>query len=83
MLAIPLMQLFSENEADFTELAGILGLYLEIRDDYHSLCLQEVISDLAVLGGVLSSCAESLCHESVSVTDMKPKQSRFCHYVYR
>lgn len=42
MLAIRLMQLFSENTADFTKLAGILGLYFQIRDDYCNLCLQEV-----------------------------------------
>lgn len=42
MLAIRLMQLFSENTADFTKLAGILGLHFQIRDDYCNLCLQEV-----------------------------------------
>lgn len=42
MLAIRLMQLFSENHADFTKIAGILGLYFQIRDDYCNLCLKEV-----------------------------------------
>ncbi|CAG2057189.1 unnamed protein product, partial [Timema podura] len=41
MLAIRLMQLFSENKEDFTKLAGILGLYFQIRDDYLNLCSQE------------------------------------------
>ncbi|XP_046981203.1 geranylgeranyl pyrophosphate synthase isoform X2 [Schistocerca americana] len=41
MLAIRLMQLFSENKADFTKLAAVLGLYFQIRDDYCNLCLQE------------------------------------------
>nr|CAD7258676.1 unnamed protein product [Timema shepardi] len=41
MLAIRLMQLFSENKEDFTKLAGILGLYFQIRDDYSNLCSQE------------------------------------------
>ncbi|PSN41558.1 Geranylgeranyl pyrophosphate synthase [Blattella germanica] len=41
MLAVRLMQLFSENQADFTKLTGILGLYFQIRDDYCNLCLQE------------------------------------------
>ncbi|KAK7791573.1 hypothetical protein R5R35_002863 [Gryllus longicercus] len=41
MLAIRLMQLFSENKADFTKLTGILGLYFQIRDDYCNLCLKE------------------------------------------
>lgn len=42
MLAIRLMQLFSENTNDFNKLTGILGLYFQIRDDYCNLCLQEV-----------------------------------------
>jgi geranylgeranyl diphosphate synthase, type III len=42
MLAIRLMQLFSDCKADFTKLAGIIGLYFQIRDDYGNLCLQEV-----------------------------------------
>ncbi|XP_063619351.1 terpene synthase isoform X1 [Cydia splendana] len=41
MLAIRLMQLFSENKADFSKLSAILGLYFQIRDDYCNLCLQE------------------------------------------
>ena len=42
MLAIRLMQIFSENNADFTKIAGILGLYFQIRDDYCNLRLKEV-----------------------------------------
>jgi len=49
MLAIRLMQLFSENKADFTKLTGTLGLYFQIRDDYCNLCLQEVTSQLLFL----------------------------------
>lgn len=41
MLAIRLMQLFSENKSDFTNLAAILGLYFQIRDDYCNLTMQE------------------------------------------
>ncbi|XP_044740581.1 geranylgeranyl pyrophosphate synthase [Chrysoperla carnea] len=41
MLAIRLMQLFSDNDANFSKLAGILGLYFQIRDDYCNLCLLE------------------------------------------
>uniref|UniRef100_A0A1B6DVR6 Geranylgeranyl pyrophosphate synthase n=1 Tax=Clastoptera arizonana TaxID=38151 RepID=A0A1B6DVR6_9HEMI len=41
MLAIRLMQLFSDNSSNFTKLTGILGLYFQIRDDYSNLCLQE------------------------------------------
>lgn len=37
MLAIRLMQLFSENKDDFTKIAAILGLYFQIRDDYINL----------------------------------------------
>uniref|UniRef100_A0A023FNS4 Putative geranylgeranyl pyrophosphate synthase/polyprenyl synthetase n=1 Tax=Amblyomma cajennense TaxID=34607 RepID=A0A023FNS4_AMBCJ len=40
-LAVRLMQLFSENKSDFTELIGILGLYFQIRDDYANLVLKE------------------------------------------
>ncbi|XP_013139133.1 PREDICTED: geranylgeranyl pyrophosphate synthase [Papilio polytes] len=41
MLAIRLMQLFSDNKSDFSRLSSILGLYFQIRDDYCNLCLQE------------------------------------------
>ncbi|XP_049869792.1 terpene synthase isoform X2 [Pectinophora gossypiella] len=41
MLAIRLMQLFSDNKSDFSKLSAILGLYFQIRDDYCNLCLQE------------------------------------------
>ncbi|KAG6445824.1 hypothetical protein O3G_MSEX004100 [Manduca sexta] len=41
MLAIRLMQLFSENKSDFTKLSAILGLYFQIRDDYCNLSMQE------------------------------------------
>jgi geranylgeranyl diphosphate synthase type 3 len=51
MLAIRLMQLFSDNKADFTKLTGTLGLYFQIRDDYCNLRLQEVTSELSVLDG--------------------------------
>lgn len=37
MLAIRLMQLFSENKADFSKIAAILGVYFQIRDDYINL----------------------------------------------
>jgi len=57
MLAIRLMQLFSDNKADFTKLSGILGLYFQIRDDYCNLCLQEVTSELSVLDGWSCPCA--------------------------
>ncbi|XP_013110633.1 terpene synthase isoform X3 [Stomoxys calcitrans] len=41
MLAIRLMQLFSNNKEDFTKLTAILGLYFQIRDDYCNLSLKE------------------------------------------
>jgi len=37
-----MMQLCSENKADFTKLMGTIGRYLQIRDDYSDLGLQEV-----------------------------------------
>ena len=48
-LGIQLLQLFSENKADFTKLTGILGLYCTISNDYHGLFKQEVTYDLLVL----------------------------------
>ncbi|KAL1453958.1 hypothetical protein WDU94_010259 [Cyamophila willieti] len=41
MMAIRLMQLFSNTKSDFTTLAGILGLYFQVRDDYCNLCSKE------------------------------------------
>ncbi|XP_043252452.1 geranylgeranyl pyrophosphate synthase-like [Colletes gigas] len=40
-LAVRLMQLFSDCKDDYSPLAGILGLYFQIRDDYCNLHLQE------------------------------------------
>lgn len=42
MLAIRLMQLFSESQQDFSKLTAILGLYFQIRDDYCNLICKEV-----------------------------------------
>lgn len=42
MLAIRLMQLFSDNKEDYSKLTAILGLYFQIRDDYCNLSLKEV-----------------------------------------
>lgn len=42
MLAVRLMQLFSQNKSDFTKLAGILGLHFQIRDDYINLRSKDV-----------------------------------------
>lgn len=42
MLAIRLMQLFSDNKQDFSKLTAILGLYFQIRDDYCNLICKEV-----------------------------------------
>lgn len=44
-LAVRLMQLFSDCKEDFTPLAGILGLYFQVRDDYCNLCLQEYMEN--------------------------------------
>ncbi|XP_037044777.1 geranylgeranyl pyrophosphate synthase isoform X1 [Bradysia coprophila] len=41
MLAIRLMQLFSDNKRDFSKLTAILGLYFQIRDDYCNLICKE------------------------------------------
>ena len=42
MFGVKMMQLFSEEKADFTKLTGIFGQYYQIRDDYCNLCLHEV-----------------------------------------
>lgn len=42
MLAIRLMQLFSDSDKDFSKLTAILGLYFQIRDDYCNLMSKEV-----------------------------------------
>lgn len=41
MLAIRLMQLFSDNKSDFNRLTAVLGLYFQIRDDYCNLSCKE------------------------------------------
>lgn len=41
ILSLRLMQLFSNSEKDLTNLACILSLYFQIRDDYCSLCSDE------------------------------------------
>jgi len=37
-----MMQLCSENKADFTKLTGTFGRYIQIMDDYCNLCQREV-----------------------------------------
>lgn len=36
-LAIRLLQLFSQNKSDFSNLIGLMGLYFQVRDDYCNL----------------------------------------------
>ncbi|XP_064396964.1 geranylgeranyl pyrophosphate synthase-like [Halichondria panicea] len=40
-LAVDLMQLFSENKADYSALLDALGLFFQIRDDYANLVSKE------------------------------------------
>lgn len=42
MLAIRLMQLFSDNRADYAKITGILGLMFQIRDDLLNLVSHDV-----------------------------------------
>jgi hypothetical protein len=53
-IEIGLMQLLSDNKTDFTILNSILAMYLQIRDDYCNLCLQQVTSDLSVQDGYVT-----------------------------
>jgi hypothetical protein len=46
-----LVQLLSDNKPDFTKLNSILKMYIQIRDDYCNLCLQQVTLKLLVLDG--------------------------------
>jgi len=39
---VQMMQLFSENKADFTKLTGTFGRYFQVKDDYCSLSHREV-----------------------------------------
>jgi len=41
MLAVRLMQLYSDHEGDFRPLVDTLGLYFQIRDDYANLVSEE------------------------------------------
>lgn len=41
MLGIGLMNLFSDNDKDFTKITAILGLFFQIRDDYLNLTNKE------------------------------------------
>jgi len=43
------MQLLSDNKIDFTKLNSTLAMYVQIREDYCNLCLQQVTSELLVL----------------------------------
>jgi hypothetical protein len=47
-LGARLLQLFSENKAEFTKLTENLGLYYQIWNDYRGLFLQEVRAELLV-----------------------------------
>jgi geranylgeranyl diphosphate synthase type 3 len=51
MYEVAPLQLLSDNKMDFTRLAGILGLYFQIRDDYCNLCQEQVTSELLALHG--------------------------------
>lgn len=37
LMLIRMLQLFSDNKRDFTKLAGLVGLFFQVRDDYCSL----------------------------------------------
>jgi len=51
-----MMQLCSENKADFTKLTEIFGRYTQIRDDYCNLCHHEVTMSSKFLTVKLSMC---------------------------
>jgi hypothetical protein len=47
---VALLQLLSDNKTDFTKLNSNFALYMQFRNDYYNLCLQEVMSKLSVQG---------------------------------
>jgi geranylgeranyl diphosphate synthase type 3 len=44
MLAVRLLQLFSEDGRDYSKLVSLIGLFFQIRDDYSNLTSDEVVS---------------------------------------
>jgi geranylgeranyl diphosphate synthase type 3 len=46
LLAIQLIQLFSDVKDDFTKFGESVGLFFQIRDDYMNLCSKEVSTTL-------------------------------------
>jgi geranylgeranyl diphosphate synthase type 3 len=51
MFQFGLMQLLSDNKADFTPLTNTLSLYFQIRNDYCNLHVEQVTSKLPFLDG--------------------------------
>ena len=51
MFQIGVMQLLSDNKANFTQLTNTLALYGQIRNDYCNLHLEQVTSKLSFLDG--------------------------------
>jgi hypothetical protein len=49
MFEIAPMQLLSDKKVDVTKLISNLGLYFQIWDDYASLCMEQVTSELSDL----------------------------------
>jgi geranylgeranyl diphosphate synthase type 3 len=48
-LVMQLMQLFSENKSDFSNLTHTFGLYFQIYNDYRNLFRMEITSELLVV----------------------------------
>lgn len=67
MLAIRLMQLFSDNKADYTRITGILGLIFQIRDDLLNLVSHDVSINYYYYQNFLHLFIFSICSIKVIV----------------
>ncbi|XP_072939815.1 terpene synthase-like isoform X1 [Epargyreus clarus] len=63
ILALRLMQLFSDNNANYTKITHLIGIYYQIRDDYCNLVNQEGIDSLARKGVPENSDNNSYCSD--------------------
>ncbi|XP_072939428.1 terpene synthase-like [Epargyreus clarus] len=63
IMALHLMQLFSENNTNFTKITHLIGIYYQIRDDYCNLVNQEGIDSLARKGIPENSDDTSYCSD--------------------
>jgi hypothetical protein len=79
MFEIGLMQLLSDNKADFTQLTTILALYGQIRNDYCNLRLEQVTPKLLLLDVEVVHAYERVAIKVKMALIWSPTHSRSCH----